>query len=95
MPSLGGAESDRTLERYAKAMERMAGPKCDNYQNALGLGVKELVNYPNACFAYICTTSGITRKSEREGYAHRYHSCVGPTAIRFFHHVSLASDSWK
>jgi hypothetical protein len=71
--------SDDTLRFYARAMEGMEGPKYDLHSTVWGLGVEELDYYVDGCFDYVVTSSGITRRFDRQGMGERF-----PVSERFY-----------
>jgi hypothetical protein len=68
--------SGRTMSLYAKAMAAKDGPKYDLHSTVWGLEVRELSRYPEECFDFIVTSSGIANRFRVPDIAERYPESV-------------------
>jgi hypothetical protein len=78
--------SGRTLDLYAEAMASVSGPRYELHSTVWGLEVRDLSYYPDGCFDYIVTSSGIANRFNAPSIAERY-----PESAEFY--SQLPKDS--
>jgi 4-amino-4-deoxy-L-arabinose transferase-like glycosyltransferase len=78
--------SGRTMELYANAMSSVSGPRYELHSTVWGLEVRDLSYYPEACFDYVVTSSGIANRFSAPSVAERY-----PESAAFYN--QLPQDS--